>query len=107
MIVDALKSPDLFGRLPAFADLTTWGAWLVFLEVGVFLAIASWPPYALLEEVVRQTPAHSFIIFGLLIARSTPAIKEKVQRNCSPTPLGNPPRWTDRARYPPRKRTNW
>jgi hypothetical protein len=31
-IVDALASPDLFGALPAFRDLSTWGAWIVFLK---------------------------------------------------------------------------
>ncbi len=31
-IVDALADPSLFGGLACFADLSTWGAWLVFLR---------------------------------------------------------------------------
>ena len=31
-VVDALRDPKLFGGLPAFADLTTWTAWLVFTK---------------------------------------------------------------------------
>ncbi len=31
-IVEALEDPDLFGRLPAFRDLSTWKRWLVFLK---------------------------------------------------------------------------
>ena len=31
-IIDALRDPRLFGALPAFRDLSTWGAWLVFLK---------------------------------------------------------------------------
>lgn len=30
-ILDALRDRELFGRLPAFQDLSTWRAWLVFL----------------------------------------------------------------------------
>ncbi|HYN08040.1 MAG TPA: hypothetical protein VES67_11670 [Vicinamibacterales bacterium] len=31
-IVEALRDRSLFGALPAFADLSSWGAWLVFLK---------------------------------------------------------------------------
>ena len=31
-IVDALRDPNVFGGLPAFADLSTWKPWLVFLR---------------------------------------------------------------------------
>lgn len=31
-IIDALRDPRLFGALPAFRDLTSWRAWLVFLR---------------------------------------------------------------------------
>lgn len=31
-IIEALSDPHLFGALPAFADLTTWRPWLVFLR---------------------------------------------------------------------------
>ena len=31
-IVDALTDPALFGGLPIFADLASWGRWLVFLK---------------------------------------------------------------------------
>jgi hypothetical protein len=31
-ILDALQDPSLFGRLPAFRDLSTWTRWLVFLR---------------------------------------------------------------------------
>jgi len=31
-IIDALEDPQLFGGLPAFKDLSTWTAWLVFLK---------------------------------------------------------------------------
>lgn len=38
-IVDALRDPRLFGALPAFRDLSTWGAWLVFLKACYGLAL--------------------------------------------------------------------
>ena len=31
-IIDALRDPQLLGALPAFRDLSTWAAWLVFLK---------------------------------------------------------------------------
>ena len=31
-IIEALKDPHLLGGLPAFRDLSTWTAWLVFLK---------------------------------------------------------------------------
>lgn len=38
-ILDALHDRDFFGRLPAFADLSTWGRWLVFLKALYGLAM--------------------------------------------------------------------
>ena len=38
-IVDALSDPTLFGGLPAFRDLTSWGAWLVFLKASYGLPL--------------------------------------------------------------------
>src|SRR5687768_12648927 len=31
-VVDALRSPQVFGALPAFRDLSSWSAWLTFLK---------------------------------------------------------------------------
>ena len=31
-IVDALEDQDLFGGLPVFRDLSSWGPWLAFLR---------------------------------------------------------------------------
>ena len=33
-IIDALHDKQLFGALPAFEDLSSWSAWLVFLPSG-------------------------------------------------------------------------
>lgn len=38
-VLEALKDPHLFGGLPAFRDLTTWSAWIVFLKATYGLAL--------------------------------------------------------------------
>ena len=38
-VLEALKDPHLFGWLPAFRDLTTWSAWIVFLKATYGLAL--------------------------------------------------------------------
>ena len=38
-IVEALEDPKLFGGLPAFRDLSTWTAWLVFLRAAYGLPV--------------------------------------------------------------------
>jgi len=38
-ILEALQDPDLFGGLPAFADLSTWTPWLTFLRAVYGLSL--------------------------------------------------------------------
>jgi hypothetical protein len=38
-IIDALSDPQLLGAIPAFRDLTTWRAWLVFLKAFYGIAM--------------------------------------------------------------------
>lgn len=38
-IIDAIADPEIFGALPAFRDLSTWRAWLVFLRAAYGLPL--------------------------------------------------------------------
>jgi hypothetical protein len=49
-IVDALADPKLFGALPAFRDLSTWRAWVVFLAVVYGVALSTLQRVGVAEE---------------------------------------------------------
>jgi hypothetical protein len=53
-ILDALRHPDVLGALPAFADLASWRAWLVYLA-----AIYGLPWSALAAVGVSETDAET------------------------------------------------
>src|SRR5688572_26279035 len=57
-IIDALLDRALFGGLPAFRDLTTWRAWLVFLAAVYGLALSNLRPVGLPEDEALRIFQH-------------------------------------------------
>jgi hypothetical protein len=53
-IVEALRDAQLFGGLPAFRDLTTWRAWLVFLAAVYGLELSTLRPVGLPEDAALR-----------------------------------------------------
>lgn len=63
-IIDALRSPDLLGNLPAFRDLTSWRAWCVLLVATFGL------PFSALAAV-GVTEAEALATFARHTGRAT------------------------------------
>ena len=55
-IVDALRDPANLGALPAFRDLATWSAWLVFLEALYGLPMTPPELEVFQRHTARQAP---------------------------------------------------
>jgi len=56
-IIDALRDPQLLGALPAFRDLSTWAAWLVFLKAFYGLMLDAAELALFRERTGRQVAA--------------------------------------------------
>jgi len=55
-IIEAFRDPELFGRLPLFADLASWNRWLVFHKAWSALPMTADEMQIYTRHTGRQTP---------------------------------------------------
>src|SRR5262245_31593544 len=55
-VLDALHDPHLLGSLPAFADLSSWRAWLVFLKAVYGLPMDDFELVTFRKQTGRTAP---------------------------------------------------
>ena len=100
-VLEALKDPHLFGGLPAFRDLTTWSAWIVFLKATYGLALTRHERKLFEQHTGRATYARPAGGFPEAVAHRRRAIRQEQGGDGARCPRGPHGRGRD-ARDPDR-----